>query len=161
LAVFDECSSSEEMKSRLLHAFSKVVLALGVVAAMQSASAQNKHYRIGFVVGDVENPFHTRVWKTAETAAAANRIDFIISDTKRNLATESSNIDQLIAQHVDLIIVMPASAEGSIVGLDRIVDAKIPVMTVLDSASGSGTKYRYVGSDFEDWGSCRSISWRN
>ncbi|MBV9671331.1 MAG: sugar ABC transporter substrate-binding protein [Verrucomicrobia bacterium] len=140
------------MKSRVLDDLLKIALSLSVFAIIQPALAQNKHYRIGFVVGDVGNPFHTRVWKTAKTTAAANNIDLIILDTKRDLATESSNIDQLISQHPDLIMVMPTSAEGSVAGLDRIIEAKIPLMTVLDSASGSGTKYRYVGSDFEDWG---------
>ena len=49
-------------------------------------------------------------------------------------------------------MVMATSAEGSIAGLDRAIAAGIPVMTVLDSAVGSGEKYTYVGSDFEDWG---------
>jgi ABC-type sugar transport system substrate-binding protein len=148
-------NQENQMKHRLLRALIGAVFCLGLIGLISSAqfvSAEGKHYRIGFVVGEVGNPFHTRVWKTAKAMAAESNIDLIILDTKRDLATESANIDQLIAQHVDLIMVMPTSAEGSIAGLDRIVDAKIPVMTVLDSAKGSGTNYRYVGSDFEDWG---------
>jgi inositol transport system substrate-binding protein len=128
-----------------------VVTAL-MFSALSGSPALAAKYRIGFVVGDVGNPFHTRVWKTAQKTAADNDIDLIILDTKRDLATESNNIDQLIAEKVDLIMVMPTSAQGSRAALDRAIAAKIPVMTVLDSAEGSGREYRYIGSDFEPWG---------
>lgn len=122
------------------------------IAAGFDAPAEAAKYRIGFTVGDIGNPFHTRVYRTAEAVAAENDVELILLDTKRDLATESSNIDLLITQQVDLIMVMATSAEGSIAGLDRAIAAGIPVMTVLDSAVGSGETYTYVGSDFEDWG---------
>jgi ABC-type sugar transport system substrate-binding protein len=143
------------MKATLSPVFLRTIFSLAVVGLMFTAVptlAQNKHYRVGLVVGEVGNPFHTRVWKSAKGAAEQNNIDLIILDTKRDLPTESSNIDQLIAQHVDLIMVMPTSAEGTVAGLERILEANIPLITMLDSANGSGTKYRYVGSDFENWG---------
>ena len=117
-----------------------------------TGTAEAAKYRIGFAVGDVGNPFHTRVWKTAQNLAKARDVDLVILDTKRDLNTEANNIDQLIAQKIDLIMVMPTSAQGSLAALDRAIAANIPVMTVLDSAQGSGSKYRYIGSDFEPWG---------
>ncbi len=143
------------MKTTLVRDLFRAIFGLALVGLMmvpRYASCETKHYRIGLVVGEVGNPFHTRVWKAAKTAAEQNNIDLIILDTKRDLPTESSNIDQLIAEHPDLIMVMPTSAEGTVAGLERINEAKIPLITMLDSANGSGTKYRYVGSDFEDWG---------
>ncbi len=136
---------------RHLFAAAPIVAAL-IFSTFSAPPALAAKYRIGFAVGDVGNPFHTRVWKTAQKTAAANDVDLIILDTKRDLATESNNIDQLIAQKVDLIMVMPTSAQGSRAALDRAIAAKIPVMTVLDSAEGSGKEYRYIGSDFEPWG---------
>jgi ABC-type sugar transport system substrate-binding protein len=136
---------------RLLLVAPAVTMAAGFVLGL-TATAEAAKYRIGFTVGDMGNPFHTRVWKTAQTVAQKNDVDLILLDTKRDLQTESNNIDLLIGQKVDLIMVMATSAEGSIAGLDRAIAAGIPVMTVLDSAVGSGQKYTYVGSDFEDWG---------
>ena len=80
------------------------------------------------------NPFHTRVWKTAQKKAAANDVDMMILDKKRDLAAKSTNIERIIAQKVNLIMVMPTSAQGSRAALNRAIAAKIPVMTVLDSA---------------------------
>jgi ABC-type sugar transport system substrate-binding protein len=139
-------------KMRRLLIAAPAVAALAGFAFGFGGAAEAAKYRIGFTVGDIGNPFHTRVYKTAQAVAAENDVELILLDTKRDLATESNNIDLLITQQVDLIMVMATSAEGSIAGLDRAIDAGIPVMTVLDSAVGSGEKYTYVGSDFEDWG---------
>lgn len=136
---------------RLLLVAPAVAVAAGFVLGF-TGTADAAKYRIGFTVGDMGNPFHTRVWKTAQAVAQKNDVDLILLDTKRDLQTESNNIDLLIGQKVDLIMVMATSAEGSIAGLDRAIASGIPVMTVLDSAVGSGEKYTYVGSDFEDWG---------
>ena len=72
-------------------------------------------------------------------------IELIILDTKRDISTEANNVDQLITQQVDLIMIMPTSAEGSRAAIDRGIAAGIPVITVLDSAQGSGEEYVYVG----------------
>jgi len=139
-----------KMRRRFLAALAATAVAGFALGHADTAEAAK--YRIGFTVGDIGNPFHTRVWKTAQAVAEKNDVELILLDTKRDLQTESNNIDLLIAQNVDLIMVMATSAEGSIAGLDRAIAAGIPVMTVLDSAVGSGEKYTYVGSDFEDWG---------
>jgi ABC-type sugar transport system substrate-binding protein len=135
---------------RRLLSFTFAAALIGLALATTPAEAAK--YRIGFVVGDVGNPFHTRVWKMAQSTAEANDVELIILDTKRDISTEANNVDQLIAQQVDLIMIMPTSAEGSRAAIDRAIAAGIPVITVLDSAQGSGEQYVYVGSDFEPWG---------
>lgn len=141
------------MKHSIFGRFAVAALAFGLAGtAFSITSANAENYRIGFVVGDVGNPFHTRVWKQAEKTAAENDAELIILDTKRDISTEANNVDQLITQQVDLIMIMPTSAEGSKAAIDRAIAAGIPTITVLDSAQGSGEEYVYVGSDFEPWG---------
>ena len=91
------------MKSKFRILLAAAAVAAGVMSfAVSAAPAWAAKYRIGFAVGDVGNPFHTRVWKTAQNVAKAHDVDLVILDTKRDLNTEANNIDQLIAQKVDL-----------------------------------------------------------
>ena len=81
---------------RLLLVAPAVAVAAGFVLGF-TGTADAAKYRIGFTVGDMGNPFHTRVWKTAQAVAQKNDVDLILLDTKRDLQTESNNIDLLIA----------------------------------------------------------------
>jgi len=106
-----------------------------------------KQYVIGLVVDDLANEFHTRVADAAKLAAKQNNVTLKVLDDHRDTAQEATAIDQLVAEKVDMILVLCTSATGTPAALDRAMKAGVKVMTVVDSCNGSGSKYRYVGND--------------
>lgn len=120
-------------------------------AAFGSTPSATTMYKIGMVVGDTTQSGQSRVWKAAaKEAKRLGNVDLIVLNSNRDASTEASNMNELIAEHVKLVMDIPVDVKGSVPVLQRVQAANIPVITVLDSVVGSGTKFRYVGSDFLD-----------
>jgi len=100
-------------------------------------------YTIGFIAGDIGHTFHIRTWKTVKVRAAELGMDVVVLDSKRDLATESSNVDTLLSMNVDAVMIMPCNMEGSVPAFNKVIERGIPVLAVVDQAAGM----TYVGSD--------------
>jgi ABC-type sugar transport system substrate-binding protein len=105
-------------------------------------------YTVGFLAGDIGHTFHIRVWKSVQLRGKELGIDVVVLDSKRDLSTESSNVDNLISMGVDAVMIMPCNMEGSVPAFKRVQEAGIPVLAVVDQAEGMP----YVGSDLVDGG---------
>jgi ABC-type sugar transport system substrate-binding protein len=109
----------------------------------QSSEAPAKKYKIGFIAGDIGHTFHIRVWKTVQVRAAELGMEVVVLDSKRDLATESSNVDTLLSMGVDAVMIMPCNMKGSVPAFNKVKEANLPVLAVVDQAEG----IPYVGSD--------------
>jgi ABC-type sugar transport system substrate-binding protein len=112
--------------------------------AVAGGQKEVKHnFTVGFTVGMVGHPYHQRVWKAALQRAHELGINLVILDDKtQDISIEASNVDTLLAMKVDGVMMMPPSLEGSVASCQRVVDAGLPLVCLVDEAKG----FRYVGS---------------
>lgn len=64
---------------------------------------------VGFVVGDIENPFFASLAKWINTLLSIQGYTLMVYSTDENIEEETRGIDTLIAKQVDGIIIAPAS----------------------------------------------------
>lgn len=131
----------------------KIALACAVSAAALSASAASAADK--FVVG-YANMADTDVFvmarKTAfiEAAKADKDIDVKFTDANNDISKQLDQIDNLIAQKVNAIVVVPVDYEGIVPGVEKANEAGIPVIALgIQSAGGKST---FVGSKNIDAG---------
>ncbi len=127
-----------------------LLAACGSSSPSSSSSSSTSSIKIGFLVGDTGNTGQARVWKSAQAEAKKRGVQLLILNSNRDVATESTNMDTFIAEHVNVIVDDPQDINGSIPAIQRAQAAGIPVITEDDAVTGSGTTYHYVGSDYVD-----------
>jgi len=67
--------------------------------------------------------------------------DYVLLDCEFDVAKQVSQIDNLIAQKVDILFVMAADPNAPIAGIKKAYEAGIPVVVVHDKIEPSGNKY--------------------
>lgn len=104
-----------------------VVMLLGVCSdGAFAASAGGKKF--GFTCMTMNNPFFTTIEASVrkEVTAAGNTL--ITLDTKQDIATQISQIEDMINQGVELVFLCPVDSKGIKPALDMLKEAKIPVV---------------------------------
>jgi ribose transport system substrate-binding protein len=100
-------------------------------------------------------------WRIAETqsikdeaAKRASKFDLIVTDAQGQTAKQVSDVEDLIARRVDVILLAPREFEGLGPALQAAKEAKIPVILIDRIAAGTpGQDYvAFVGSDFIEEG---------
>jgi ABC-type sugar transport system, periplasmic component len=76
-----------------------------------------------------------------------DNIKFVVLDGKGDSDTQNSGVDNLIAQKVDAIILVPFDAQQQIPAVQAAVDAKIPLLEVCLQTADKGLRTSFVGSD--------------
>ena len=112
-----------------------------------SSTEPDKTYRIGF-----SQRTQTDTWRKT-MRADMNRelsfhpdIDFIVKDANGRSQTQIAQIQELINQHVDLLIVSPNAALPITPIVEKAYQQGIPVV-ILDRRTASGQYTAYVGAD--------------
>ncbi|TIX90869.1 sugar ABC transporter substrate-binding protein [Rhizobium sp. P44RR-XXIV] len=131
----------------------KLALACAVSATALSAGAAMAADK--FVVG-YANMADTDVFvmarKTAFIAAAKADpdVDIKFTDANNDASKQLDQIDNLIAQKVNAIVVVPVDYQGIVPGVEKANEAGIPVIAL--GIQSAGGKYTFVGSKEEDAG---------
>jgi inositol transport system substrate-binding protein len=116
----------------------------------QMASAAEK-----FVVG-YANMADTDVFVMArknafiEAAKADPDVEIAFTDANNDAAKQLDQIDNLIAQKVNAIVVVPVDFEGIVPGVEKANEAGIPIIAL--GIQSAGGKYTFVGSKNIDAG---------
>lgn len=103
---------------------------------------------VGFVVGDLANPFYAAVAGGAERALAAHGLTLLLAATEDDPANERTVVDALLAERVRGLLLVPAAADQAyleaeqrlgtpIVAVDRPVQGLSADSVVLDNARGA------------------------
>jgi ABC-type sugar transport system substrate-binding protein len=130
-------------------AFASVCLGASVLAGDMKV--------VGTTLLSLQYPFLVSIDNAMKTEAAKQGIDLLCLDPQQGVATELSQIEDLITKKVDLIVMIPVDQKTSQRAAKLINKAGIPLVLLNtkftdDFASTGGKFATYVGSDDIDAG---------
>jgi ABC-type sugar transport system substrate-binding protein len=135
---------------RLLCASLAALLAMPLVACRRQQNA----FVVGFSQMEHNNP-----WRLAQTAsmkaeAAKRNIELVVTDAQGQTARQVSQVEDLVARRVSVIVLAPREYEGLAPALDAAKEAGIPVILVDREAAGTpGEDFvTFLGSNFIEQG---------
>lgn len=99
--------------------------------AATAASADKKKYVIGFSQCTMNHPWRVAMVEGNKKYAAANLpdVELIVTDGQNNATKQASDIDDLIARKVDVLIVSPLASDSLTPAVKKALDAGIKVIT--------------------------------
>lgn len=128
------------------------VLAAGALALTGCSGSDDESegdYDIGVVVLDLQDPDLAIMKEQMEETADEEGVSLHFTDSKKDIATELSSIEDLITRQVDAIILQPLDGEASQNAANRVIDADIPLFILsTEFAEGAEVDYEsYIGVD--------------
>jgi ribose transport system substrate-binding protein len=138
-----------------------VALAVVVLAALAACARKDDgQYTVGFAQMESDNP-----WRLAQTAslkdeAAKRGYRLVVTDAQGQTAKQVSDVEDLIARRVKVILLAPREYQGLVPALQAAKQAKIPVILLDREAAGkAGEDYvTFLGSNFVEQGQ-RAADW--
>ena len=131
----------------------------GILAAVIALSSggcrrQERAFVVGFSQMEHNNP-----WRLAQTAsmkaeAAKRKYELVVTDAQGQTSQQVSDVEDLVARGVELILLAPREYEGLAPALEAAQAASIPVILVDREAAGTaGEDYvTFLGSNFIEQG---------
>ena len=117
-------------------------------------------YVVGFSQMESDNPWRLAETKSLKDEAAKRGYELVVTDAQGQTAKQVSNVEDLIARRVNLILLAPREYEGLAPALQAAKEAKIPVILVDRAAAGTpGEDYvTLLASNFVEQGK-RAAEW--
>jgi len=151
---------------RLRRAVSAASLGLGLVVASVTLAACRKEagkagtFVVGFSQMESDNPWRIAQTKSLRDEAAKRGVELVVTDAQGQTAKQVSDVEDLIARHVDVLLLAPREFEGLAPALASAKAAKIPVILIDREAAGTpGVDYvTFLGSNFIEQGE-RAAAW--
>jgi ribose transport system substrate-binding protein len=108
------------------------VLLLVIVAliAVGTVSAQDDPITIGYAVMGMDHPLFQAMMEGAQTAADQLGVELIMVDATWNVDTQNAQLEDFIAQQVDVVMVNPVTATETVPTLERVREAGIPIIAI-------------------------------
>lgn len=146
------------MKIKLMLSMMIAFVTVGLVGCGSKDSKQDSSSSDGVLSGKTVGFSQTdsqSAWRIAETASIKKSVEeaggkLIVKDAKGDLATQESDINDLIAASVDYLITAPIESEGLQGALQEAMSSEIPVILVDRTVEGeAGVDYTTaITSDF-------------
>ena len=143
----------------------RALLACLLVTALPAALAgcgrkESGKYVVGFSQMESDNPWRLAETKSLRDEAAKRGYELVVTDAQGQTAKQVSNVEDLIARRVNLILLAPREYEGLAPALQAAKEAKIPVILVDRAAAGTpGQDYvTLLASNFVEQGK-RAAEW--
>ena len=102
--------------------------------------------KIGLSISTLNNPFFVTLKEGAEKAAKEANVSLTVVDAQNDPAKQTSDIEDLIQQGVDIILINPTDSSAVASAIESANKANIPVITVDRSADG-GEVVAHIASD--------------
>ena len=122
---------------------SAVLLALAIVSVTGCARKKSDQFVVGFSQMESDNPWRLAETKSLKDEAAKRGIQLVVTDAQGQTAKQVSDIEDLIARHVNVILLAPREYEALAPALQAAKAAKIPVI-LLDRAAAGKAGEDYV-----------------
>lgn len=96
-----------------------------------AAAPEEKKIKIGFSQATMNHPFRVAMVEGNRKYAEENYkdVEFIVTDGQNNASKQASDIEDLIAQKVDVLIVSPLASDALTPAVKKAMDAGIKVIT--------------------------------
>lgn len=107
-------------------------IAPSTAASETAVSAEKEKYVIGFSQCTMNHPWRVAMVEGNKAFAAENypNVELIVTDGQNSASKQASDIDDLIARKVDVLIVSPLASDSLTPAVQRALDAGIKVITV-------------------------------
>jgi ABC-type sugar transport system substrate-binding protein len=128
----------------------------GSSASGSTGGSSGHNFVIGSVVNDMTNPFLAVMAQSEQSAAQKDGITLHVlsgnSDGTISISQQVADVEQLISEHVNLILVTPSDPNAIVPVIKQANAAGIPVIAV-NTNVGSGAKVvTFVGADNYSYG---------
>ncbi len=129
-----------------------VAVMLGMAAGLAvrpaaTSAAQDEPLKIAFSVPGLNFPFFVHMMNEAQAAAdAMENVELIQLDGQNSASKQTQDLEAMIVQGVDGIVISPADVNALQPGIEAVVEAGIPVVTVDRNVTGVET-LAHVGAD--------------
>ena len=137
-------------------------LALLPAAALLGGCARKDDgkFVVGFSQMESDNPWRLAQTQSLRDEAAKRGVELVVTDAQGKTAKQVSDVEDLIARRVDVILLAPREFEGLAPALAAAKEANIPVILVDREAAGTaGEDYvTFLGSNFIEQGR-RAAEW--
>jgi ABC-type sugar transport system substrate-binding protein len=136
------------------------VLAAAAACIRKEAGAPAGSYVVGFSQMESDNPWRIAQTKSLRDEAAKRGVTLVVTDAQGQTAKQVSDVEDLIARRVSLILLAPREFKGLAPALEAAKRAKIPVILVDREAAGTASEsyVTFLGSNFIEQGR-RAAAW--
>jgi ABC-type sugar transport system substrate-binding protein len=128
---------------------------LGATLALAGCAKRDaSQFVVGFSQMESDNPWRLAETKSLKDEAAKRGIQLVVTDAQGQTAKQVADVEDLIARHVNVILLAPREFEGLVPALQAAKAAKIPVILVDRAAAGTpGQDYvTLLASNFVEQG---------
>ncbi|HIR77354.1 MAG TPA: substrate-binding domain-containing protein, partial [Candidatus Choladousia intestinipullorum] len=133
------------MKGLLIGTMSMAMLAgFGATAA---AEEDVSDITIGVSFQGLSDEYIVRLSDAFKAKAEEAGVEIQIADGQMNAEKQVGQVENFIAQKVDVIVLNPISAEGCAPAVSAAKEAGIPIITLISTTSNQDEASTYVGSD--------------
>ncbi|MDQ6888003.1 MAG: ABC transporter substrate-binding protein [Gemmatimonadota bacterium] len=141
---------------------SLAVVAAGALGLLLSSCARRESgsFVVGFSQMESDNPWRLAQTKSLREEAARRGYTLVVTDAQGQTSKQVSDVEDLVARHVNLILLAPREYEGLAPALQAAKRARIPVILVDREAAGTaGSDFvTFLGSNFVEQGR-RAAEW--
>jgi ribose transport system substrate-binding protein len=116
-------------------------------AGWTGARAADKKWKVGFSQATTLEPWRVQFNKDIEAEAKNHpEVELIITDGQDKTEKQVADVENLIAQQVDVLLISPKESAGLTGVVEKAIDAKIPVI-VLDRNVDTKRISQFIGGD--------------
>lgn len=118
-------------------------------AALETAAAVKapEDITIGVTFQGLSDEYIVRLSTAFQAKAKELGVNLIVSDGQMNAEKQVGQVENFIAQGVDVIVMNPISMDGCAPAVDAAVAAGIPILTLISITSNQDLATAYVGSN--------------
>ncbi|HEU4565148.1 MAG TPA: ABC transporter substrate-binding protein [Gemmatimonadaceae bacterium] len=137
-----------------------LLLAGALLAGCTRKGGGDDAFVVGFSQMESDNPWRIAETQSLRDEAAKRGVQLVVTDAQGQTAKQVSDVEDLIARRVDVILLAPREFEGLAPALQAAKEAGIPVILVDRAAAGTpGTDYvTLLASNFIEQGQ-RAAEW--
>ncbi|HEV7837290.1 MAG TPA: ABC transporter substrate-binding protein, partial [Gemmatimonadaceae bacterium] len=139
---------------------SLLALCLVATTACTRKKEASSSYVVGFSQMESNNPWRIAQTKSLRDEAAKKGVSLVVTDAQGQTSKQVSDVEDLIAQRVNVILLAPREFEGLTPALAAAKKANIPVILVDREAAGKAGEdfVTFLGSNFIEQGR-RAAEW--
>lgn len=113
------------------------IAALATISVAGCARKKSSAYVVGFSQMESDNPWRLAETKSLKDEAAKRGIELVVTDAQGQTSKQVSDVEDLIARKVSVILLAPRVFDGLAPALQAAKAAKIPVILLDRSAAGT------------------------
>lgn len=117
------------------------------LGAVPAAAEGNEDITIGVSFQGLSDEYIVRLSDAFKAEAEKAGVNIQIADGQMNAEKQVGQVENFIAQEVDVIVLNPISADGCAPAVSAAKEAGIPIITLISTTSNQDEADTYVGSD--------------